>query len=190
MTEERWERVRALFDEALEHPVDERVALVTAGSAGDELLLHEVLDLLAAPNAAFDEVRRDGDWAWLRKSATATPAVRTVTRQDWTGPVRSAARVAASTCNRSSSVSRLPNPVSMFTAGVSPDSAVRITCAVKPSQSISPLAANGNSTAEIPSTFRRGRSIAIGSMAGNDMSSSRDCKSTASSSVPTRDYIT
>jgi non-specific serine/threonine protein kinase/serine/threonine-protein kinase len=48
MTEDRWERVRALFDEALEHPVDERVALVTQGSEGDEILLHEVLDLLAA----------------------------------------------------------------------------------------------------------------------------------------------
>lgn len=48
MTEERWERVRALFDAALEHPADERVALVTAGSDGDEILLREVLDLLAA----------------------------------------------------------------------------------------------------------------------------------------------
>ncbi len=48
MAEERWERVRALFDEALEHPVDERVALVTQGSEGDEILLREVLDLLAA----------------------------------------------------------------------------------------------------------------------------------------------
>ena len=37
MTEERWERVRALCDEALECPADKRVALVTAGSAGDEL---------------------------------------------------------------------------------------------------------------------------------------------------------
>jgi predicted O-methyltransferase YrrM len=60
----------------------------------------EVLDLLAAPNPAFDEVRTDGDWAWLRKSATATPAVRTVTRQDWTGPVRSAARVAIAQVRR------------------------------------------------------------------------------------------
>jgi serine/threonine protein kinase len=48
MTEDRWDRVRALFDEALEHPAEERVAIVTAGSDGDEILLHEVLDLLTA----------------------------------------------------------------------------------------------------------------------------------------------
>ena len=56
----------------------------------------EVLELLATTDAAFDEVRTDGDWAWLHKSTTGTPAVRTITRQDWTGPVRNAARVAVS----------------------------------------------------------------------------------------------
>jgi len=60
----------------------------------------EVMDLLAIPNPAFDEVRVDGDWAWLRKSSADLPSVRTVTRQDWAGPVRSAARVALAKTQR------------------------------------------------------------------------------------------
>lgn len=48
MVEHRWERVRALFDEALERDPDTRAAFIAAGAAGDEALRREVLSLLAA----------------------------------------------------------------------------------------------------------------------------------------------
>ena len=48
MVQDRWDRVRALFDEALDQDPEARVAFIAAGSAGDEALEREVLDLLAA----------------------------------------------------------------------------------------------------------------------------------------------
>ncbi|MGH7557355.1 MAG: serine/threonine protein kinase [Gemmatimonadota bacterium] len=48
MVQDRWDRVRALFDEALEQDPGERLGFIAAGSQGDETLRREVLDLLAA----------------------------------------------------------------------------------------------------------------------------------------------
>ena len=48
MVEERWDRVRALFDEALEQDPEERLEFIAASAQGDEALRQEVLSLLAA----------------------------------------------------------------------------------------------------------------------------------------------
>ena len=47
-----WQRVRALFHRALEHPVEGRTAFVSEQSDGDEAVRHEVESLLAAHAAA------------------------------------------------------------------------------------------------------------------------------------------
>ena len=47
MDRERWDRIQALFHEALEHPAPDRRALVEARCAGDPGLAAEVLALLA-----------------------------------------------------------------------------------------------------------------------------------------------
>ena len=47
MTEERWQRVKAIFAEAMERPVDDRVGYLDAACAGDPSLRAEVASLLA-----------------------------------------------------------------------------------------------------------------------------------------------
>src|SRR5262249_32218341 len=73
----------------------------------------------------------------------------------------------------SSWVSRFAKPVSMFTAGVNPASAVRTQWAANAGQSMLPDSVNGSRMAEMPVTFRRGRSMAIGSMVWPDMVNSK-----------------
>ncbi len=48
MTGDRWTRVKALFQEAVERPADERDAFLAAATAGDAALRREVESLLAA----------------------------------------------------------------------------------------------------------------------------------------------
>ena len=48
ITPERWQRVRALFHEALEHPADERAAFLGRETAGEDDIRGEVESLLAA----------------------------------------------------------------------------------------------------------------------------------------------
>jgi len=69
----------------------------------------------------------------------------------------------ASTSARSAGVSRLPYPVSMFTAGTSPASRVRSSNDSSPFRSGAPSSPNGNSTAEIPTGTRPGRISVDGS---------------------------
>ena len=52
MSDERWERIKALFQAALEQPSDEREAFVQRASEGDEELAAEVLAMLAADASA------------------------------------------------------------------------------------------------------------------------------------------
>jgi serine/threonine protein kinase len=47
-----WERLRALFEGALEHPADQRTAFLVARTDGDEALRREVESLLAAHDAS------------------------------------------------------------------------------------------------------------------------------------------
>ncbi|MCB9896461.1 MAG: protein kinase [Planctomycetes bacterium] len=51
----RWERVRALFGEALDRAPDEREAFLSAAAAGDEELLAEVRSLLVHDDAVEDD---------------------------------------------------------------------------------------------------------------------------------------
>ncbi len=48
MNDERWQRVKALFQDAVERPPDERDAFLTSATAGDEELRREVESLLAS----------------------------------------------------------------------------------------------------------------------------------------------
>ena len=58
MSDERWTRVRALFEAAVERPVDERSAFLAAETGGDEALIREVEALLLADQEAslFDRL--------------------------------------------------------------------------------------------------------------------------------------
>ena len=51
MTDDRWPRVKRLFEAAVEQPPAERSAFLAAASAGDDALRHEVEELLAADAA-------------------------------------------------------------------------------------------------------------------------------------------
>ena len=55
MTDERWPRVKALFQDAVERPADERDAFLASATADDAALRREVESLLAAdtPDAGF-----------------------------------------------------------------------------------------------------------------------------------------
>lgn len=57
MTDERWPRVKALFQDAVERPAEERDAFLASATAGDAALRREVESLLAAesPDASFLE---------------------------------------------------------------------------------------------------------------------------------------
>src|SRR5687768_5104746 len=57
MTDDRWLRVRRLFEAALERPPSERSAFVSAAVAGDDTLRRDVDALIAADNA--DQVLSD-----------------------------------------------------------------------------------------------------------------------------------
>jgi hypothetical protein len=48
VTDERWARVKALFQAAVERPAAERNAFLAAATAGDDALLREVESLLAS----------------------------------------------------------------------------------------------------------------------------------------------
>jgi len=52
MTDERWRRVRQLFEAALERPLSERSAFITAAVADDETLRRDVKALIAGDDAA------------------------------------------------------------------------------------------------------------------------------------------
>ncbi len=52
MTDERWQRVKALFQAAVERPVADRTAFVAAAADGDEAVRREVESLLASDAAA------------------------------------------------------------------------------------------------------------------------------------------
>ena len=51
MTDDRWLRVKQLFEAAVEQPLSERSAFLSAAVAGDETLRREVEALLAADAA-------------------------------------------------------------------------------------------------------------------------------------------
>ena len=55
MIDERWRRVKALFQEAVERPAEERHAFLASATAEDAALRREVESLLAAdtPDAGF-----------------------------------------------------------------------------------------------------------------------------------------
>jgi len=53
----------------------------------------EVLELLIQTNPIWDEINTDGEWAFIRKSPTGSPQVRTIVRQDMLGSVREIGRL-------------------------------------------------------------------------------------------------
>ncbi len=80
MTDDRWPRVKRLFEAAVEQPPAERSAFLAAASAGDEALRHEVEGLLAADAAADGFSER---WAVTPESwHDVLPASATAMRQD------------------------------------------------------------------------------------------------------------
>ena len=58
MTDERWARVKALFQAAVEQPADGREAFLAAAAAGDETLRSEVESLLASDSADVSFIDR------------------------------------------------------------------------------------------------------------------------------------
>lgn len=54
MTPERWQRVKALLDSALQHPAEQRAAFLSAACAGDATLRKEVESLVASGDRAQD----------------------------------------------------------------------------------------------------------------------------------------
>ena len=78
--------------------------------------------------------------------------------------------------------SRCTNPVSMFTAGVSPASAVRVTCASKAAQSTSIDERCGSRIADIPTIDRPGRSRSSGRR--HPSAWSRSARRSSTSSMP------
>jgi len=60
-----WQRVTELFEQALEHPSDERAPFLKSACAGDDVLLREVESLLA---------QHDADTGFLESPAVAAVA--------------------------------------------------------------------------------------------------------------------
>jgi Tol biopolymer transport system component len=68
MTDDRWPRVKRLFEAAVEQPLSERSAFVSAAVAGDDTLRREVEALLAADSA---EAPISGQWPVASESLLA-----------------------------------------------------------------------------------------------------------------------
>jgi len=68
MDSKRWQRIKALYREALDRPAGERQAFVHAGSAGDEELEAEVVKLLGAQPDALDDIVGDAARDWNQAS--------------------------------------------------------------------------------------------------------------------------
>ncbi|HWI70644.1 MAG TPA: class I SAM-dependent methyltransferase [Baekduia sp.] len=62
--------------------------------------VREIWELLALTHPQYDEFRTDQQWGWARKSPDATPATRTVVKQDLAGSVRQLGRIAKSKLGR------------------------------------------------------------------------------------------
>ena len=60
-----------------------------------------IWELLALTHPEYDEFHTDGQWGWLRKSATGRPEARTVVKQDLVGSARELARLARRRLRRS-----------------------------------------------------------------------------------------
>ncbi len=79
MTQEKWERAKAIFLSACEMPGEERAAFVARESAGDAELLSEVTSLLAAMDA-HDESAPPEPSRGLERAGTMIGAYRLVER--------------------------------------------------------------------------------------------------------------
>jgi len=74
VTDDRWPRVKALFEAAVKQPAGERDAFVAAVAGGDDALRHEVASLLTADDADAGFIDRLSDVsASLRAGALAAP---------------------------------------------------------------------------------------------------------------------
>ena len=56
--------------------------------------IRAVWELLALTNPQYDRFETEGQWGWMRKSAEANPATRTVVKRDLVGSVREVGRLA------------------------------------------------------------------------------------------------
>ena len=79
MTDERWQRVKALFQAAIDLPESERDALLTSAAEGDDELRREVESLLASDTAdlgVLDRIEhvRKAVLADLPAAAEASPS--------------------------------------------------------------------------------------------------------------------
>src|SRR5688572_20036514 len=80
MADERWLRVKRLFEEAVERPESDRAAFLATACAGDEGLRQDVQELLAADSGDTGSSER---WAIVPESwRVAQPASVTALRQD------------------------------------------------------------------------------------------------------------
>src|SRR5262245_35514050 len=78
MTDERWRRVKELFQAAVDRPAGERAAFLAAAAGDDEKLLREVESLLAADANAISGV--------FERLPLASGAFRSVALQQRIGP--------------------------------------------------------------------------------------------------------
>jgi hypothetical protein len=67
MTDDRWPRVKELFEAAVELPLSERSTFLSSAVAGDEILRHELESLLVADRVGetISEGRRSRHRIWV-----------------------------------------------------------------------------------------------------------------------------
>ncbi len=99
MTDERWPRVKALFQAAVERPVEERDAFLAAATGDDAALRREVESLLASDTSDVSFLDR---LPVASASVLADPLAALPTSMDPTRLTRSSPRVFASVPTKSS----------------------------------------------------------------------------------------